>query len=662
MQAMIEYYHGLGFPLVFLQPKTKIPLQKNWSKTGFLPNQLKAFKPGMNAGIKLGHRLENGNYLAAIDVDITDNTCADEVWTLLSTVAPTHKTWPKVTSGRGNGSGHFYFLSPHPITSKTLGSGAKNGKKAWEVSLMGIGRQCVAPPSIHPSGKTYEWEVDLFSLSVEILKSTEIQDDLTDLKIAPEVKSTIRNARVKDRSHSLYVCTVALLRSKVADALIIDIFTNLKYLLAHVTYEHTNSQDITKASAWYVKYILEPAKAKLGKQGDLTRNKNGHITPTYHNAKILTCGEIFKDETFLKHNTFRNTFEWCQSPPWVGSSLERSSGREDALLLGDYLLDEHGVRFASNTLDELISTEALKNSYHPVRDYLDNLTWDGIPRLATLFQTYHSSNMAASYLDEVALLWMVGAVNRIYVPGAKFDYVLVLEGVQGVGKSTFLETLASKPWFLDSLPNLMDKDAATNIQGAWICEIAELAAMNRSTLDMVKAYLSRSVDRVRPPYGHRRVDFPRSTVFAGSTNLKHYLHDPTGARRFWPVTVGRCMFKQLKRDRDQLWAEAAFIYHYNKPILYPSFSLEAHLKYLHAERRVDDEGDEAKALLLSWVASHDKVPALTLAELYTHGPLVVMKRTRSSDIRATSALEEMGFVAHKVNGIRYWLLGENHGS
>jgi predicted P-loop ATPase len=296
----------------------------------------------------------------------------------------------------------------------------------------------------------------------------------------------------------------------------------------------------------------------------------------------------------------------------------------------------------------------MKNQYHPVRDYLDSLHWDGIPRVSGMFQTYHRSQMAASYLEEVATLWMVGAVARIYEPGTKFDYVIVLEGEQGLGKSTFLETLASKPWFLDSLPNLQDKDASTNIQGAWICEIAELAAMNRSTIEAVKAYLSRNVDRVRPPYGQRRIDIPRSTVFAGTTNPKHYLHDPTGSRRFWPVKVGRCDFQSLIRDRDQLWAEAAFMFHFNRPKLYPSYALEAALEGIHSERRVDDEGDEARALITAWIAVHDQVPTLTLAEYFTHGPLITMKRTRMVDLRVTAVLEDLGFVAQKVNNLKYW--------
>lgn len=655
MRKHLEMYHDMGIPLVFLQPKSKVPAQKEWSKKGFDPKQLDNYRTGMNVGIKLGWKLKNGFFLGAIDVDIIDSQYANEAWTLLSSTAPTFKSWPKVTSGRGNDSGHYYFLSSHPIASRILGAGHAFNKKTWEISIMGMGRQCVAPPSIHPGGSTYTWETDLAFVSVEQLNSTVPMDSLTLLPAPDAIKTMIRRGNTKDRSATIFQCTLALLRSKVAEDVIIEIMTNRSYLLAHVPYEHAGTMDVDKATTWFTKYVLEPAKLRLD-AGDLERDRTGRIKDSYANAKILVCEKLFNGEPFVSFDLFRNAFVWDTKPAWLGGvSTERSSGREDALLLSDHLMSEHGVRFNPNLLDELLTTEAMKNQFHPVRDYLDSLTWDGVPRLATLFQTYHNSTMLASYLDEVATLWMVGAVKRIYEPGCKFDYSWVLEGSQGVGKSTFLEILAGKKWFLDSLPNFQDKDASINIQGVWVCEIAELAAMNRSSIEVVKAYLARNVDRVRPPYGVRRVDVPRSTMFAGTTNPIHYLQDPTGARRFWPVTVGRCNFELLRADRDQLWAEAAFLYHYNCPRLYPSFTTETYLKCLHRERWIDDEGDEARALLSSWIASHDVPPAMTLAELFSQGPLISMKRTRSTDIRTTATLVELGFKVRVINGLRYWM-------
>lgn len=656
MIDQLKLYHGLGIPLVFLQPKTKIPLQKNWSRTGFDAGQLSHYREGMNVGIKLGWPLSCGHYLGAIDVDIANEGYAAEVWALMDAVAPNYRLWPKVTSGRGNGSGHYYFLSKTPITSRTLGSSKGSSTKAWEVSLMGAGRQCVAPPSVHPSGAIYAWETDIAFLSVETLGTPVVQDALTDLPIADELRRTIRLAKTKDRSAALFNAVTALLRAKVPEDKITEIMTDRRFLLAHVPYEHTGSSDPGKATAWFVKYMLEPAKERVISK-DVTLDKSGNIANTYRNAQIVLCEKIFGKEPFIRHNAFRNSFEWCQVPPWADTIPGRSAGKEDALLACDYMLEVYGVRFHTNTVDELLTTEAMKNTYHPVKDYLDSLTWDGVPRIATMFQTYHRSQMHPSYLAEVAHLWMVGAVARIYEPGVKFDYTWVLEGVQGIGKSTFLLTLASKEWFLDSLPNLADKDAATNIQGAWICEIAELSAMNRSTIDAVKAYMSRDTDRVRPPYGQRRIDFPRSTMFAGTTNLRHYLHDPTGARRFWPIEVGKLEFKALKADRDQLWAEAAFYYHYHRPAFYPSFELESHLKRLHSLRRVDDEGDEARALLASWVATNDQVPSMTLSEMFSCGPLMAMKRTRTTDLRVSAILEDLGFELQHINGLRYWVYG-----
>jgi putative DNA primase/helicase len=192
---------------------------------------------------------------------------------------------------------------------------------------------------------------------------------------------------------------------------------------------------------------------------------------------------------------------------------------------------------------------------HPVRDYLGSLTWDGVPRLEPWVCRYLGAE-DTPLNRAFGSLWMISAVARIMRPGVKVDHMLILEGPQGAKKSTALKVLAGEDWFTDELAEIGSKDAAQQMRGVWIIEIAELDAIGRAEVSRIKAFLTRTTDRYRPPYGRHVVTVPRQCVFAGSVNPDTYLRDETGNRRFWPVRCGPIDLDGLRRDRDQLWAEA----------------------------------------------------------------------------------------------------------
>ena len=200
-------------------------------------------------------------------------------------------------------------------------------------------------------------------------------------------------------------------------------------------------------------------------------------------------------------------------------------------------------------------------AFHPVRDYLDSLKWDGKERISTWLIDYLGAENTG-YNQAIGHMFMIAMVARIYKPGCKVDYTLILEGLQGALKSTICKALAGEEWFSDALPDITkDKECSQHIRGKWLIEIAELSSMSKSESNHLKQFLTRQIEKYRPPYGRHEVHEPRQCVFVGTTNDFQYLKDPTGGRRFWPVKVGgNLLHEKLKADRDLLFAEAVAAY------------------------------------------------------------------------------------------------------
>lgn len=240
---------------------------------------------------------------------------------------------------------------------------------------------------------------------------------------------------------------------------------------------------------------------------------------------------------------------------------------------------------------EAISLVAQETVVHPVKNYLDGLTWDGRERVDSWLADYLGAERG-DYTRDVGRMLLLSAVARVYEPGCKVDHMPVFEGPQGIGKSTACQTLGGE-WYSDSLQaDVSRKDASLHLRGRWILELSELEALNRSEVTALKSFLTRQEERYRPPYGRHEVYEPRQCVFVGTTNESQYLKDPTGGRRFWPVACGTIHRERLAAERDQLFAEAVVAYRAGQP-WWPSATWEQrHAAPEQEKRAVTDPWEE----------------------------------------------------------------------
>ena len=204
-----------------------------------------------------------------------------------------------------------------------------------------------------------------------------------------------------------------------------------------------------------------------------------------------------------------------------------------------------------------------ENAFHPVRDYLDSCTWDGVPRVDTLLIDYLGAE-DTPYTRAVTRKTLAAAVARIYRPGIKFDYMLTIRGRQGIGKSALIAKLGGE-WYSDTFSTMQGKESYEQVLGVWLMEVGELAGMRKAEAETIKLYISKQKDRFRPAYGRRLQEFPRQCIFIGTTNESEFLRDTTGNRRFWVVDTPHDapldMWDDLTPDMiKQIWGEAVDVY------------------------------------------------------------------------------------------------------
>lgn len=393
-------------------------------------------------------------------------------------------------------------------------------------------------------------------------------------------------------------------------------------------------------------------------EADLARNKDLKPMATLSNlVLVLDKHPAWRDRLRLDIRSHRII---CRDLP-TGAGV-REIDEADQIEIAAWMgrIDTMGMNVDTRKVGEAALCVASRRKFNPLVEWLDSLEWDGEDRIATFFSKYCGSPQN-DYTATVAQNFFLGAVARARKPGIKFDLALILEGPQGAKKTSLLIELAGEDWYASAMESPAVKDFYQALQGKWIIEIEELESFSKAEVKKIKQAITSRWDYYRPSYGEFAKNFPRCCVFAGTTNEKDYLRDPTGARRFMPVVVGENIDLQGVREiRTQLWAQADAWF--KQGIAYWKLPPEA-----EAEQEARYTEDSWAELARRWLEGNAppghytdaipiKVTEATMTELLTHAVrLDYGKHDRMAQTRMGAIMSRLGWERkQRANGDRYY--------
>lgn len=556
LDAAIEYAkRGLAvFPLA---EGTKIPcIQGGFTQATTDEEQIRLFwsvRPRCNIGIATGG-MSNG--LVVIDVDL-DNDKGEDGYITLKAWESEHGELPEgacATTPRGGM--HLYFISDEPFSSSV--------NKELGVDVRAEGGFVVAPPSIREDGRTYDWDLHIEDYGIpradENVKAfiNKVQEG----KLNGEKKFVLPD-RIRDgeRNDTLFRYACSLQAHSVPDDVIIASVIGVNKSLCDSPVSDTECKKIVNSALSKRKGLSDEAiAAKRNVYRMLDCNDKGAPYQT-----ITNCMTVLANDPLLVGRFAYNLIAYTKTietpVPWDTEHGTRQITDVDYSQFAAYLEKEYGLHSKQKAIDA-IANICSQNRYNPIFEWLEGLKWDGEPRTRGLLPMFLGA-VESDYNTEVIELFMRGAIARALRPGTKFDHMIVLVGKQGIGKSTFLKRLAhQEAWFNDNFNTIEGDNAVEKLRGMWMVEMAELLSVKKAKeVEAVKAFVTSTVDTIRPKYARETEQRPRVCVFAGTTNDMDFLSDPTGNRRFIPIHCDAQERQEILFDDayqeffDQCWAE-----------------------------------------------------------------------------------------------------------
>jgi predicted P-loop ATPase len=498
---------------------------------------------------------------------------------------------PTAEQRTGGGGRHWFFTYPGGKVPDNIGPG---------VDLKGDAGYVLVAPSLHMSGARYEFD------GVEGVNALLHPADAP-AWLLERIKGTNGNGNGNGHGHGHAAPVVGTIPKGTQHKSLMSIggsmrkrgceYPEIEAALLAINEtrleERAPDSNIRAIAGSVCKYPPGAATSSAGWHTQMIVNREGAPKPLLANA-ITALRMAPEWAGVLAYNEFSMGTVALKPAPWPGAQVGREWTDHEDRLAANWL-QHAGICVQVEVAGAAVQTVAKDQSFHPVRAYLEALRWDGTKRLDTWLSLYLGADTTA-YTAAVGARWLVSGVARIFQPGAKVDTSLILEGLQGSKKSTGLATMAGK-YFTDEIAELGSKDASLQTRGVWIIELAELDSMTRGEVSKIKAFMSRSTDRFRPPYGKRLIESPRQCIFAGSVNHATYLRDETGGRRFWPVACTTIRIDELARDRDQLWAEAVVRYRAGSPWWLDSAELN---RAAEMEQSARYDGDPWDSLIARW--------------------------------------------------------------
>lgn len=568
LDAAIKYATKYGWAVFPVRPETKRPYTPHGcldakKNVGAIRTWWKKW-PDASVGIATG----SASNLIVIDEDVDDDKGIDGIQSI--------RLWEKehgelpetVTAITGRGGYHLYFrYTENDLKNRT---GLLEG-----VDVRGEGGYVVAPPSVHPNGTEYQWEFDpddykpaeLNQSAIDLLNSDEDEEPHT-FELPNRILSGQRNS-------TLFKLASSLQAQGLPDQAIEAAVRKSNENLCDEPLPDDELATILQSAFSYKKGEMKVIDRGTWHEPNITYmvDKNGEITDK-PSQTIANAEEAITYDKALFGRIHYNELAYVPyvygSLPWKQYKGWREWTNADDSYLRSYIEKNYGLKSGEKTMDALANV-ANRHVINPVKDLLQDCheRWDGNKHIENLLPAMLGAEKT-KYTAAVMKLFMLGAIARIFKPGCKFDYMLVLVGEQGGGKSTFLRYLAlDDSWYNDNFSTLDSARSVENLRGMWIVELAELQATKRAKdVETIKSFITSRVDTYRAPYNRRTEQRPRMCVLAGTSNPVDFLTDKTGNRRFLPITcnIRNASFDMFadelatKVEVAQAWGEAMEYY------------------------------------------------------------------------------------------------------